>query len=47
MTAQTPDAMLSVIVTAYNEERYIGACLDSLLAQDPVGCAVEVIVSGR
>ncbi|MCV2864050.1 glycosyltransferase family A protein [Albidovulum sediminicola] len=47
MTAQTPDAMLSVIVTAYNEERYIGACLDSLLAQDPVGCAVEIIVSAN
>ena len=28
----TPD--ISVLIPVYNVERYVGACLDSLLAQD-------------
>ena len=39
--------MLSVIISAYNEERYIGACLESLLGQDAVRAGVEVIVSAN
>ncbi len=37
--------VLSVLIPASNEERYIGACLNALLASDPVpGFTVEVIV---
>lgn len=35
---------LSVILPASNEEAWIGACLDSLLASDPVEGGAEVIV---
>ncbi|MCV2867808.1 glycosyltransferase [Defluviimonas sp. WL0002] len=47
MTGQPSDATLSVIISACNEERYIGACLASLLAQAPVAAEVEVIVSAN
>jgi glycosyltransferase involved in cell wall biosynthesis len=47
MTAQTLPARLSVIISAYNEERYIGACLGSLLAQEAVPAEVEIIVSAN
>lgn len=36
--------LLSVIIAARNEERYIGACLDSILQQDTEAGNVEVIV---
>ncbi|WP_152968312.1 glycosyltransferase [Gemmobacter sp. LW-1] len=36
--------VLSVILPASNEEAYIGACLDALLASDPVPGGAEVIV---
>lgn len=36
--------MLSVILPASNEEAWIGACLDALLASEPPGMAAEVIV---
>ena len=47
MTEMPPAPLLSVIISAFNEERYIGACLGSLLDQDPVPCDVEVIVSAN
>lgn len=36
--------MISVIIPAHNEERLLGACLQALLAADPVAAPVEVIV---
>ncbi len=38
---------LSVIIAARNEEGYITACLDAVLAQDMTAGAVEVIVSAN
>ncbi len=38
---------LSVIIAARNEERYIAACLNALLAQDPLVDQVEVIVAAN
>jgi len=41
-------ASLSVVIAARNEEAYIGRCLASLLAQEPVpGGPVEVIVAAN
>lgn len=39
--------MLSVVIPASNEGRWIGPCLDALLASDPPGLPVEVIVSAN
>lgn len=36
--------LISVVVPAYNEERYIGACLSALCAQEHPGFDYEVIV---
>ncbi len=36
--------LISVVVLAYNEERYIGACLSALCAQEHPGFDYEVIV---
>ncbi len=39
--------MLSVIIPANNEEALIGACLEGLLASDPVSGVVQVIVAAN
>jgi glycosyltransferase involved in cell wall biosynthesis len=39
--------MLSVLIPASNEGRWIGPCLDALLASDPPGVPVELIVSAN
>jgi glycosyltransferase involved in cell wall biosynthesis len=36
--------LVSVVVPAYNEEKYIGACLESLTRQEHAGFDVEIIV---
>jgi glycosyltransferase involved in cell wall biosynthesis len=36
--------MISVIIPAHNEERFLGPCLQALLACDPVAAPVEVIL---
>jgi glycosyltransferase involved in cell wall biosynthesis len=42
------DPVLSVIIAARNEERYIGRCLAALAVQEaPVGGAIEVIVAAN
>ena len=43
MTLSSPEPILSVIVPVRNEERFIRACLESILADAPVG-GIEVIV---
>ena len=40
-------SLFSVIIPANNEEGYIGACLDAVLAQDEVAGPLEVIVSAN
>ena len=40
----TPD--ISVLIPVYNVERYVGACLDSLLAQDFTNFEALVINDG-
>jgi glycosyltransferase involved in cell wall biosynthesis len=35
---------ISVVVPFYNRQRYLGACVDALLAQDDVGGPVEIIL---
>jgi glycosyltransferase involved in cell wall biosynthesis len=36
--------VLSVIIPANNEEELLGRCLESLLASDSPGCAIEIVV---
>jgi glycosyltransferase involved in cell wall biosynthesis len=36
--------LVSAVVPAYNEETYVGACLDALARQDHAGFDVEIIV---
>jgi hypothetical protein len=36
--------LVSVVIATYNHEAFIGPCLDSVLAQEPCGGEVEVIV---
>ena len=36
--------MISVIIPAHNEERFLGLCLQALLASDPVDVPVEIIL---
>ena len=43
--AGAPD--LTIIIPASNEERYIGACLDSLLAQDDAAGTIDVVVAAN
>lgn len=46
MSADPPRSVLSIVIPAYNEERFIGTLLDRLLQVDlmPFGLAREVIV---
>lgn len=38
---------VSVIIAAYNEEAYIGSCLEAVLAQDAAAGPVEIIVAAN
>lgn len=39
--------ILSVIIPASNEERWLGACLSALIASDPVAGGAEIIVAAN
>ena len=41
---KTDGKVLTVIVPAYNMEAYLPACLDSVLADDPVSKGLDVVV---
>lgn len=41
------DDLISVIIAAYNEEDYIGACLEAVLAQDAGAGPVEIVVAAN
>ena len=38
------DPRVSVVVPFFNRQRYLGACVEALLGQDPVDGAVEIIL---
>ena len=45
MASLPPEPFVSVVIPALNEERYIGPCLDSLVAQDYPAAHIEVLVA--
>ena len=49
MTSNDTEAggWVSVIIAAYNEEAYIGSCLEAVLAQDASAGTVEIIVAAN
>ncbi|MFZ3583935.1 glycosyltransferase [Loktanella sp. DJP18] len=44
MSAPSPDQPFGIVIAANNEEGYIGACLDALLAQDAAAGVMDVVV---
>jgi cellulose synthase/poly-beta-1,6-N-acetylglucosamine synthase-like glycosyltransferase len=42
--AQSPYSKLSVLIPAYNEEGYVGRCIDAVLASDYPGEKFEIVV---
>jgi len=44
ITDESYTPSISVIISAYNEEKHLAACLDSLLGQDYPGASMEILV---
>lgn len=44
---KTADGPFSIVIAANNEEAYIGACLDALLAQDAATGVLDVVVAAN